>query len=36
VELVDEHDGAAFLLGEFLKHGLKPFLEFSTVLGTGQ
>ena len=36
VQLVDEDDGLARMLGQFLQHGLEAFLELAPVLGTGQ
>ncbi len=33
VQLVDEQDDLAFLLGEILEHGLEPLLEFAAELG---
>ena len=36
VDLVDEHDGAPFVLGDVLEHGLQAFLELPTVLRAGQ
>ena len=35
VQLVDEQDDVAFLLGEFVQHGLQPFLELAPELGSG-
>ena len=36
VQLVDEQDDAALVLGHFLEHGLQPLFKFTAVLGTGQ
>jgi hypothetical protein len=36
VQLVDEDDGLAFVLGEFVEHGLQALLEFAAELGAGQ
>jgi Protein of unknown function (DUF3170). len=36
VQLVDEHDVAAFGRGQLLHHRLEPLLEFAPVLGAGQ
>ena len=36
VQLVDEDDDLAFILRDFLEHGLQAFLEFAAVLGTGK
>src|SRR5690606_23920737 len=36
VELVDEEDDAALVLGDLLQHRLQALLEFATVLGTGE
>jgi hypothetical protein len=35
VDLVDEQDDLAFLLGQLGEHRLEPFLELAAVLGTG-
>ena len=35
VQLVDEQDDLAFLLGKVLQHGLEPFLEFAAELRAG-
>ncbi len=36
VQLVDEDDGLAGVLGNFLQHRLQPLLEFTAVLGAGE
>mmetsp|Transcript_6214 Transcript_6214/g.25125 ORF Transcript_6214/g.25125 Transcript_6214/m.25125 type:complete len:674 (-) Transcript_6214:1823-3844(-) len=36
VDLVDEQDGLAFVLGHFLEHALQALLEVAAVLRTGQ
>ncbi|KWT97198.1 hypothetical protein APY03_1758 [Variovorax sp. WDL1] len=36
VELVDEDDGLALVLGEFVEDALQALLEFAAVLGTGE
>ena len=36
VQFVDEDDGLAFVLGEFVEHGLQALLEFAAELGAGQ
>ena len=36
VQLVDENDGLALVLGQFLEHVFQPFLELAAKLGAGQ
>ena len=36
VQLVDEDDGLAFVLGQLVQHVLQPLLELAAVLGAGQ
>jgi hypothetical protein len=36
VQLVDEDDGLAFVLGQFVQHGLQALLELAAELGAGQ
>jgi hypothetical protein len=36
VQFVDEDDGLAFVLGQFVQHGLQALLEFAAELGAGQ
>jgi hypothetical protein len=36
MDLVDEDDGHAFVLGQFFQDGLQAFLEFAAELGAGQ
>ncbi len=36
VQLVDEDDGLAFVLGDVLEHRLQAFLELAAILGAGQ
>ena len=36
VQLVDEDDGAAFVLRQFLEDGLQALLEFAAILGAGK
>ncbi len=36
VQLVDEDDGLALVLGQFVQHGLQALLELAAVLGAGQ
>jgi hypothetical protein len=35
VQLVDEQDDLAFLLGQIIEHGLEPLLELATEFRTG-
>ena len=35
VQLINEQDDLAFLLGQIVDHGLQPFLELAAELGTG-
>ena len=36
VQFVDEDDGLALVLGQFVEHGLQALLELAAVLGAGQ
>ncbi len=36
VQLIDEDDGLAFVLGEFVQHGLQALFELAAELGAGQ
>ena len=36
VQLVDEHDGLAFILSQFFQHILQAFLEFAAIFRAGQ